>query len=289
VVPATRARSSRVTTRPREDYRELDVDQIRPNRHQPRRDFDEDGLEALSRSLKSSGVIQPIAVRRLEDGKFEILAGERRWRAAQRAGMLKIPAVIREVEDDRLLEYALIENLQREELNPIEEAGAYRTLIDDLGLTQQEVARRVGRRRATIANMLRLLTLQDKVQERVRKGEISAGHAKALASLDGPGRQIEAAERIVRNRLSVRQTEQLIARMLAEADFPTRASSGTSARDPNVEAAEERLQQVLGTKVRIVQGRKGRGRIEIHFHSDEELQGLYDTVYGAARKPPGKR
>jgi ParB family chromosome partitioning protein len=284
VVPSKPGPSTRGAARPRDDYREVDVDQIRPNRQQPRRDFDEDGLEALARSLKNDGVIQPIAVRRLDDGRFEILAGERRWRAAQRAGLLKIPAVIHDVEDERLLEYALIENLQREELNPMEEAGAYRTLIDDLGLTQEDVARRVGRRRATVANILRLLTLPKKVQTRVRKGEISTGHAKALAALDGPGRQVEVADRIVRRRLSVRQTEQLVARMMSEPEFAPRGSDGAHSRDPNVEAAEQRMQQALGTKVRIVQNRKGRGRIEIHFHNEDELRGLYDTVLGKAHK-----
>lgn len=286
VDPPPPTRTAQKPARRRDDYLQVDVDRIRPNRSQPRQDFTEQSLDALSKSLKTNGFIQPVAVRRLDDEHFEIVAGERRWRAAQRAGLLKIPAVIHDVDDAQLLEFALVENLQREQLNPVEEAQAYRTLIEDLGLTQQDVARKVGRQRATVANMLRILTLPSKVQDRIRKGEVSTGHAKALASLGSPGRQIEVADRIVRAGLSVRQTEALVARMLKESSFPAGKKGKDAARDPNVAAAEEELQRALGTRVRILQGRKGSGRIEIHFHDAEQLQGIYDVVHKAAKKRP---
>jgi ParB family chromosome partitioning protein len=230
--------------------------------------------------MRLQGVLQPVIVRAIEDGGYELVAGERRWRAAQIAGLLKIPALVKEVADERLLEIALIENLQREELNPIEEAGAYQTLMDDLNLTQQEIAERVGKQRATVANALRLLNLPPEVQQLVREGRLAAGHAKALASLAVAKEQIELARRIAGEGLSVRQAEAIAKRMVKRA---SRASSKPARRDPNVEAAEETLQSALGTRVRIVQGRKG-GRLEIHFFSDEELQRVYDLVLEAAKK-----
>jgi ParB family transcriptional regulator, chromosome partitioning protein len=259
--------------------RQVDLDRIRPNRQQPRQDFDEAGLEALARSLKEEGVLQPVVVRPLADGGFELVAGERRWRAALRAGLLRIPAVVREVPDDRLLEVALIENLQREALNAIEEAQAFRTLIDDLGLTQQEVAERVGRRRSTIANALRLLALPPAVQDLVRAGVLSAGHARAVAALERAPDQIALAERAVREGLSVRQVETIAARALRETAARPKAAHR---RDPNVVAAEEKLQRAVGTKVRIVQGKKG-GRVELHYYGGEELDRIFQLLIQAGR------
>jgi ParB family chromosome partitioning protein len=260
---------------------EIDLDRIRPNRSQPRERFDPAALEELARSMKSAGVIQPVLVRRDADGSFELIAGERRWRAAQRAGLLKIPAVVRDVPDDRLLEVALIENVQREELNPIEEAHAYRSLLDTTGWSQSEIAERVGKNRVTVSNALRLLTLAPAVQSRVRDGAISAGHARALAGMSIHADQIRLAQRIEREQMSVREVERAVARAAKE---PSRASGrARSRRDPNVDAAEQKLQQSLGTKVRIVQSAKGSGRLELYFYSGEELQRLYDVLDAAAR------
>ena len=222
-----------------------------------------------------------MVVRPAEGGTFELIAGERRWRAAQIAGLLKIPVVIREVADDRLLELALIENLQREELNPIEEATAYQSLINDLGLSQQQAAERVGKQRATVANALRLLNLPIEIQSMVQSGKLTAGHAKSLAGLTDTRAQIDLAKRIVDEGLSVRAVEQLVRR--SEPTGKKRAAVAVT-RDPNVVAAEETLQSALGTKVRIAQGRSGAGRLELHFYSAEELDRVYDLVLKAARR-----
>jgi len=258
----------------------IDTDKIWPNRAQPRERFDPQGLEELAGSMKAQGVLQPIIVRPSDGGTYELVAGERRWRASQIAGLLKIPAVVREVSDDRVLELALIENLQREDLNPLEEANAYQTLIDELGLSQQEVADRVGKQRATVANALRLLNLPPAVQELVQNGDLTAGHAKALASMTNSDAQIELARRIVKDGLTVRAVESLTRK-------PERARKSRAARqdqrDPNVIAAEEKLQSALGTKVRIFQSKSGAGRLEFHFYSPEELSRLYQIVLGVAR------
>ncbi len=258
----------------------LDLDLIRPNPRQPRQDFDEGALEALAGSLKDDGVLQPIMVRPAGSGRFEIVAGERRWRAAQRAGLLKVPAVVRDVPEDRRLELALIENLQREGLNPIEEAQAYRALLDEFGWTQAELATKVGRQRATVANSLRLLGLPRPVQDRVRAGAISMGHARALAAVEDGGLQTEIAGRIEREGLSVRQVEQHVQRQPA-AKAGVAAAPG-KARDPNVVSAEQNLQRALGTRVRIVEKAKG-GTIEVTYAGHEELMRLYDMLAKASR------
>jgi len=220
-------------------------------------------------------------VREKDDGSYELIAGERRWRAAQQAGLLKIPALVHQVPDSELLEFALIENIQREELNPLEEAAAYRTLMDDLDLTQEDVARRVGKRRATIANMLRLLTLAPKVQDKVRQGVVGMGHARALASVGDRREQERLAARVEKEGLSVRQVERLVARMNQRSDMVEGAKGKVA--DPNVVAAMETLQSALGTRVRIIQGRKG-GRLELHYGSDEELQRIYNLIFDAAKE-----
>jgi len=262
----------------------IDIDRVRANRKQPRQRFDEEGLEALARSLKAEGVLQPVLVRPLPDGRYEMVAGERRWRAAQRVGLLKIPAVVREVPDERLMEIALIENLQRENLNPIEEAEAYRTLLDSLGLKQQDIADRVGKQRATVANTLRLLSLSGPVQERLKRGELNMGQGRALASLSDHRAQERIADRAVRLGLSVRQVESLVAATLETG--AERKGKSAPRRDPNVVAAEETLQRAIGTRVRIIEGRKG-GRIELHFFSPEEMQRVYQIVLEAARRKGG--
>lgn len=279
--PARRPAAAATTSPAASGESLIDLDRVRPNPRQPRQDFDAESLDELAASLKAQGLLQPVIVRPAGDGRYELVAGERRWRAAQRAGMLKIPAIIRNVADEGLLELALIENLQREELNPIEEAQAYRVLIDDLGLTQQQVADRVGRQRATVTNAMRLLQLPGPVQEKVRKGKISMGHARALLGLESAIDQIALAERIASEGLSVRQVEEHVTRSRRSRP-PIESAPRSERRDPNVEAAEQALQRALGTKVRIV-GKGKRGRIELHYFSDEELDRLYNLVLAAAK------
>ena len=240
-------------------------------------------MHELAQSLSRDGVLQPIVVRLIGKEQYELVAGERRWRAAQAAGLLHVPCVIKEVSDDRMLELALIENIQRAELNPIEEANAYQTLMHDLGLTQEELSERVGKPRTTIANLVRLLNLPLDVQQYVKTGKLNAGHAKALAGLTRTDLQIDLAHQIAKRDLSVRDTERLVVRAR------TTGSAQPSARvaappDPNLLAAQEELQSAIGTKVRIVQsGKKGGGRIELHAYSAEEMDRLYELLRHAAR------
>jgi len=260
----------------------IEVSRIRPNRRQPRQDFDDGAIDDLARSLKTTGLLQPVIVRPAENGHYELVAGERRWRAAQRAGIHRIPAVIRDVPDEKLLELALIENVQREELNAIEEAEAYRILADDLGLTQQEIAERVGKQRTSIANALRLLNLPLKVQQMVRAKQISMGHARALLALEDAKIIVELAQRIASEGLSVREVE-------ARAKRPAGDASGKPGRpakavDPNVAAAEQTLQRALATRVRIV-GSATAGRIEIQYRGDEDLDRLYRMLLHGAKVP----
>jgi len=264
---------------PTDQLREIDIDRIIPNSHQPRKDFDEDALNELAASIKEHGVIQPVVVSALDDGFFQLIAGERRWRASQRAGLLRVPAVVREAGEHGSLELALIENLQREDLNPMEEAHAYERLISDFGMTQEEVARRVGKNRATIANMLRLLRLPAEVQQWLRENRLTTGHAKALLSLSDLSAILDSARKIIQGNYSVRQAEMLVSRYSNRA---AKNESGASVEtvDPNVKAAVHALEQILGTKV-TVQENGGRGRIEIHFYSFEEMNRLYEGLLKA--------
>ena len=249
----------------------VDIDRIHPNPYQPRKHFQETEIEELAASIRASGILQPIILRRIDSG-YGIVAGERRWRAAQRAGLLEVPAIVREIAEDRLLEVALIENIQRQDLNPIEEARAYLSLIEDFGLTQAEVAEKVGRQRSTIANALRLLELPARVQQMVEQGTLTMGHAKALAALPGAKAQEVGAGIIIKGSLSVRETESWVKRHTHQV-VP---STPTPARpDPHVRAAEEALQQALGTKVRIQSSGGEKGRILIEYYSSEELDRLY--------------
>ena len=264
---------------PRTSSLEIDIDRLSPSTYQPRRAFDDTRLEDLARSIKSNGVIQPIVVRRVAD-RFHIIAGERRWRAAQKAGLLRVPVVIRDVaagEERSLLEMALIENVQREDLNPIDEALAYRRLTDDFHLTQDDIAAAVGKDRATVANVLRLLKLPEDVRADVAAGTLSMGHARALLALTAEADQRRLARDVIARSLSVRETESLI-RKIAEA---TRARTEEAApaipQDVHTKAAEDKLKLLLGTRVRIVrQGAKGR--IEIEFASEDELIRIYDHL-----------
>lgn len=258
-----------------DQLREVDIDRILPNSHQPRKNFDEDALNELADSIREHGVIQPVVVTALDDGFFQLIAGERRWRASQRAGLMRIPVVVREAGEHASLEIALIENLQREDLNPIEEAQAYERLVAEFGMTQEEVARRVGKNRATVANMLRLLRLPLEVQQWLRENQLSTGHAKALLSLSDLNAILDSARKIIQGNYSVRQAEMLVSRYSSGAKDDSGASS--EAVDPNVKAAIHALEQTLGTKV-TVQENGGKGRIEIHFYSFEEMNRLYEGL-----------
>ena len=259
--------------------REIDIDRVLPNSHQPRKNFDEEALNELANSIREHGVVQPVVVRPLEDGFFQLIAGERRWRAAQRAGLGRVPAVVREAGEHAALELALIENLQREDLNPIEEAQAYERLIVDFGMTQEEVAQRVGKNRATIANMLRLLRLPPEVQQWLRENRLTTGHAKALLSLNDLDAILDSAKRIIQGNYSVRQAEMLVSRYSNGASGNDPAG-GHEAVDPNVRAAIHALEQALGTKV-TMQESGGKGKIELHFFSFEEMNRLYEGLLRA--------
>lgn len=258
-----------------DDFLEIDIDRISPNAQQPRTTFREESLEELAQSIRANGVVQPILVRKHGLG-YELVAGERRWRAAQRAGLHKIPAVVKDVPDEKLLELALIENIQREELNPIEEANAYQRLIQDFKLRQEDIARQVGKERSSIANMLRLLRLSPDVQQLVEDFRISMGHARAILSLEDETLQRQVAEDIIAKGLSVRETERIVRRLI---DGPPQQTAQPKEADPNLKAAETKLQRTLNTKVRITTGAKG-GRIEIDYYSDEDLDRIYHQLMG---------
>ena len=255
---------------------ELDLDLLTPNRYQPRGDVEDPKLDELARSIAASGVIQPILVRQIVAGAYEIVAGERRWRAAQRAGLLRIPVVVRDVPEDKLLELALAENIQREDLNPIEEATAYKRLADEYHLTQDEMAAAVGKDRSSVANHIRLLNLPAEVRAGVAARSLSMGHARALLGLPDAAAQRGAAREVVARDLSVRETEALV-RKLTGVGFPRPATPAPT--DVHTRAAEEKLRFGLGTRVRIVRKGKG-GRIEIEFTSEVELQRLYERLTG---------
>jgi ParB family chromosome partitioning protein len=252
---------------------DVDTDLLHPNRFQPRTSMDEGKIEELARSIRANGIIQPIVVRKADEG-FEIVAGERRWRAAQRAGLLKVPVVVRDIPDERLLAAALIENIQRADLNPIEEAHAYRRLADEYRLTQEQIADSVGKDRSSITNYLRLLKLPQEVRTDVGSGALSMGHARALLGLADEEAQLRVARAIVTKGLSVRDTEALVKKAGQPAAAPPSAD-----KDVHTRAAEERLRFALGTRVEIVRSRKG-GKIEIAFTSEDELQRLFERLAG---------
>ena len=254
----------------------LPVDRLRPNRHQPRTRFDETGLEELAESIRTQGVIQPIVVVPEKDGLHTIVAGERRWRAAQRAGLAEVPVVVREPAGDReLLELALVENLQRTDLDPVEEAEAYRALTRSFGLTQQEVASRVGKARTTVSNTLRLLDLPQEVLDLLRDGTLTAGQARPLLSLGDEESQVALARRAVEEGLSARELERLTQPEEKAEEKP--AGREKPAKDVHTAAAEERLTRRLQAPVDI-RRRGSRGTVSIHFHSEEELMRLFDLL-----------
>lgn len=262
---------------PEESY-EISIDLIDPSSLQPRTVFDDAKLEELAKSINANGVVQPVLLRR-KGGRFELIAGERRWRAAQLAGLTKIPAVVQNVSDDRVLEIALIENIQREDLNPIEEARAYRKLIETLGLTQETVAERVGRDRSYVTNYLRLLKLPDDIQDLLQSGRISTGHARTLLGAVHHDIQRRIARKVIEQDLSVRATEQMVRKAGEAATREPAAKARTHEVDANVRAAESKLRRKFGTRVRIVQTQgSSAGRIELEFYNQADLNRLYDLL-----------
>jgi ParB family chromosome partitioning protein len=260
-----------------ESTTEVPISLIDPSPLQPRSVFDEAKLDELAKSINANGVVQPVLVRR-NGSRFELIAGERRWRAAIRAGLTQIPAVLRNVSDEKVLEIALIENIQREDLNPIEEARAYKKLIETLGLTQESVAERVGRDRSYVTNYLRLLRLPEDIQELVQAGKLSTGHARTLLGLEHIEAQRRIARRVIELELSVRATEQLV-RLTGQPRLLKKKQTGGRSTDANVRAAENKLRRHLGTQVRILQvGGEGPGKIEIDFYSPTDLERLYSAL-----------
>ena len=266
-----------------DEIRDIEIDLIRPGHQQPRTTFDEAKLEELAQSIRTSGIIQPLLVRPL-GGLFELVAGERRWRAAQLAGLSRIPAIIREIPDDKLLELALIENIQRQELNPIEEANAYKRLIESLNLTQDEVAQRVGRDRTFVTNYLRILRLPSEIQMLLEKEKLSFGHARALLGLGDVILQRRYAQKIVKHNWSVRETERRIKH--ASQDSATPASKRMPHQaDPNVRAAEVKLRRHLGTQVQIISAKAGSaGKIEIEYYNSLDLDRLYAIIIASGER-----
>ena len=254
-------------------YQQLPIYKVEPNPEQPRQDFDEEELQALADSIAVHGIIQPLTVREMPNGYYQIIAGERRWRAAGMANLSDVPAGIIEADDKKAMELALIENLQRQDLNPLEEALGYQTLMNEYGLTQEEAAGRVGKSRPAVANALRLLGLCPEVQERVRKGELSAGHARAILQLKAEKKQQEAAQKIVALGLSVRQAELLCKNMSKE---PAPQKKEFFAVD-YVAECEKSLSKHLGRGVKIVNGKR-KGRFELEFYGQEDLQNLLDAL-----------
>ena len=256
-------------------YQSLPIYKVEPNPDQPRRDFDEEELQALADSITEHGIIQPLTVRELNSGYYQIIAGERRWRAARLAGLGEVPVVIIEADDKKAMELALIENLQRQDLNPVEEALGYRSLMEDHGMTQEEAAKRVGKSRPAVANALRLLGLEPEVLEKVRKGELSAGHARAILTIKSEKKQLAAAQKIAALGLSVRQAELLCRNMAKEAPVPK--EEPVTLKVDYVAECEKQLSKHLGRGVKIVNGKR-KGRFELEFYGPEDLQVLLDAL-----------
>lgn len=258
-----------------DEFLEVDIDLIEPNPEQPRTHFDDAKLEELAQSIRANGLVQPLLLRRAPGGRYQLVAGERRWRAAQRAGLHKVSSVIREIPNEKLLPLALIENIQRQELNPIEEAMAYQKLIQEFGLTQDEVARQVGKDRSSIANYLRLLKLPAEIQKMLEEGQLTMGHARALLALEADAAQLKLAHDILAHQWSVRETEKAVKKATAEPSI--REHSTPPQNDANIRAAELKLKRFLGTQVHIHFLQHG-GKIEIEFSSMSELDRLYSLI-----------
>ncbi len=255
---------------------ELKISQIEPNKNQPRSEFNPDKLQDLADSIKKYGVLQPIVVKKQDNGFYKIIAGERRWRASKMAGLLKVPVLVRDYDDQETMEIALIENLQREDLNPFEEAHGYRELMDVFGLTQEQVAQKVGKSRSAVANSIRLLTLCDEIKEMVLKKELTVGHVRALLSTDNEGVQLMAARKIVVEGLTVRQTESLIKSLLTVKKAKKKNPVDEELRR-YLNSLEKKLSDSLGTKVKI-QNKKNRGKIEIEYYNNEDFERIMKII-----------
>ncbi len=260
----------------REKIIEIPLKKVLISGKQPRHTFNEEKLNELALSIKEHGVVQPIIVRAIEDGKYELIAGERRWRACELLGIEKIPAIIKNVTEKETSEISLIENIQREDLNPVEEAAAYRSLMEEYSLTQEEVSKRVGKSRSFIANTVRLLNLPDKVRTMITQGAITAGHARTLIALPGGKDQEEIAKKIVLKGLSVRQAERVVRNIVEKKEKTKKKNLKT---DPEVQELEEKLIKRFSTKV-IIRHRKRKGKIEIEYYGEEELQRLLEMLLG---------
>jgi ParB family transcriptional regulator, chromosome partitioning protein len=259
----------------KDELRQIPIDQLQRGKYQPRTHMNAEALEELAASIKAQGVVQPIVARPLAAGSYEIIAGERRWRAAQLAGLETVPAVVRRIPDEAAIAIALIENIQRENLNPVEEANAFTRLIDEFHMTHQQVAEAVGRSRAAVTNLLRLLTLNADVRELLESGKMDMGHARALLALEGKG-QSQAAHQVVDKGLSVRETEQLVRRLLTR---PAGHKSSGGRMDPDTRALAQKLSEKLGTKVRFQHSAKGKGRLVIEYTTLDELDGILAHIH----------
>lgn len=263
---------------------QVSIDKLFSGKYQPRKSFDKQSLEELAQSIKESGILQPIVAKKTPDNKFEIVAGERRWRAAQIAGLHEVPVILKTLSDQKTLELALIENIQREELNPVEEAKAYQRLIEEFALTQQQVAEKVGKDRASVANSIRLLNLPLAVQQMLVEARISAGHAKVLAGLNNPTRQLELAKEVESAKLSVRQLEKL-ANKKEDVKTSNEIAGGLNQNVTQrlISGLAEELQKMLGTKVAI-DYQNSKGKISIHYYSDEELTEIVEKIKSGCQK-----
>ena len=257
------------------ELRDIPVDLIQRGRYQPRRDMDPAALQELADSIRRQGVMQPVVVRPIEEGRYELIAGERRWRATQMAELDSIPAIIREVPDETAIALALIENIQRENLNPIEEAFALQRLQEEFGLTQNEVADAVGKSRTTITNLLRLISLTEEVRTMLEHGDLEMGHGRAMLTLP-PEQQVQAARQVVSRSLSVRQTEALVRKLQAEAEQGPKKSRNTV--DPNIRALQDDLADRLGARGSIAHGNRGKGKLVIEYSSLDELDGILGHI-----------
>jgi ParB family chromosome partitioning protein len=255
---------------------QVPVSAITPNPMQPRTTLDAEALEELAASIGEHGLIQPLIVTQQGPGRYQLIAGERRWQAARMAGLTSVPIIIKEASPQQVLELALVENIQRADLNPLEEALAFRQLVDEFGLTQEQVAERVGKSRVAVTNTIRLLRLPAEVKQALTDGTIREGHARALLALPTPEAQIAAQKTVLSKALSVRQTEELVRRLLAD----PRPEKSKRPISPELAALEEEFRETLGTKVNLRRNRKGQGRLTIHFYSEEELETIYDVIVG---------
>lgn len=261
-----------------EDFQNIPLDQLRSSEEQPRETFDTEKLQELAQSIQAHGLIQPITARKEDNGTYTIIAGERRWRAARLAGLKEIPALIRTVEQDRVLELALIENLQREDLNPVETATAFQRLVSEHGLSHEQIAERTGKDRSTITNFLRLLRLSPLVLNELTRGNLSVGHARALLNIADSEAQMSACRRIISNQLSVRETERFVKSLTDAKQSSQVIENKEPPLDPNIRAALDEMAAALGTRVRLVAKRGSAGRLEIDYYSKDDLDRIYATI-----------